>query len=363
MTAQLKPHGRASFGEATVATVSPAVDVSPLGVRIDVNELSRRVRVKRGDSTLLDAVSFRIAAGQLVAIVGPSGAGKTTLLEAIAGIVPATSGSVRFDGIDVHANLGTFRSRLGYVPQDDIIHADLPLVRTLRYAARLRLPSSTSSADVDDAVRDALVAVGLTDHADVRVGSLSGGQRKRASIAVELLTDPHVFFLDEPTSGLDPVTSAELIAHLRQLADRSATVVFTTHSIDDLALCDRIVFMTRGGRVGFVGTVDESIAQFGVSSVAELYQRLADLDGTASTSGAAPAGPASDDAPRDPIRRPVASGFTQWGVLTRRTFEILVRNHLTLAILVGSPALVVAMFAILFRPGASTSRTRARARW
>ena len=115
------------------------------GVRIDVNELSRRVRVgKRGESTLLDAVSFSLGAGELVAIVGPSGAGKTTLLEAIAGIAPATSGSVRFDGVDVHANLGTFRGVLGYVPQDDIIHADLPLVRTLRYAARLRLPSSTS---------------------------------------------------------------------------------------------------------------------------------------------------------------------------------------------------------------------------
>ena len=353
MTAQLKPHAIATFDESTLATATPTVSVPPRGVRIDVNGLSRRIRVgKRDELTLLDAVSFTLAAGQLVAIVGPSGAGKTTLLEVIAGIVPATSGSVRYDGIDVHANLGTFRSRLGYVPQDDIIHADLPLVRTLRYAARLRLPSSAGAAEVGDAVDDALAAVGLTDHADVRVGSLSGGQRKRASIAVELLTDPHVFFLDEPTSGLDPVTSAELIARLRQLADRSATVVFTTHSIDDLALCDRIVFMTRGGRVGFVGTIDEALARFGVSSVAELYRRLADLDGTTYTAGAAAAGPATDAAPRDPITRPVASGLTQWGVLTQRTFEILVRNRLTLAILVGSPALVVAMFAILFRPGA-----------
>src|SRR6185503_17628690 len=107
-------------------------------------------------------------------------------------------------------------------------------------------------------------SVGLTDQADVRVGSLSGGQRKRASIAVELLTDPHVFFLDEPTSGLDPIASAELITHLRQLADRSATVVFTTHSVEDLARCDRVVFMARGGRVGFVGSVDEALEQFGV---------------------------------------------------------------------------------------------------
>ena len=327
-----------------------AVDVTPRGVRIDVHELSRRIRVrKRGEVTLLDAASFTLSAGELVAIVGPSGAGKTTLLEAIAGIAPATSGAVRFDGVDLIANLGTFRSVLGYVPQDDIIHADLPLERTLRYAARLRLPSTATATDVDDAVRDAIDAVGLSEQSDVRVGSLSGGQRKRASIAVELLTDPHVFFLDEPTSGLDPATSADLIARLRQLANRSATVVFTTHSVDDLVACDRIVFMARGGRVGFVGTLDEALARFGVSSMPELYRCL---DGTTSIAGPATPLPEAEAGTHDVVRRRTASGLTQWRVLTSRTLETFVRNRLTLAILVGSPALVVGMFAVLFRPGA-----------
>ena len=148
------------------------------------------------------------------------------------------------------------------------------------------------------------------------------------------------------------MASAELIARLRQLADRSATVVFTTHSIEDLTRCDRIVFMTRGGRVGFVGTVDEALEQFGVSSVPELYRRLADLDGTTYAGGTAATVSTPDAGPRDVIRRPVASGLTQWGVLTRRTLETFVRNRLTLAILVGSPAMVIGMFAILFRPGA-----------
>jgi ABC-type multidrug transport system ATPase subunit len=336
--------------------VPAAAGAPPRGLRIDVDHLSRRVRGRnRRELTLIDAVSFTLSPGELVAIVGPSGAGKTTLLEAIAGIAPATSGSVRFDGIDLYANLGTFRSVLGYVPQDDIIHVDLPLQRTLRYAARLRLPSSATAAEVDDAVGDAIDAVGLTEQTDVRVGSLSGGQRKRASIAVELLTDPHVFFLDEPTSGLDPVTSAELIVRLRRLADRSATVVFTTHSVEDLAVCDRIVFMARGGRMGFVGTLDDALEHFGVSSVPELYRRLASSDDTTDTTdtaGTVTRVPGPGAATRDVIRRPVASGLTQWRVLTRRTLETFLRNRLTLAILVGSPALVVGMFAILFRPGA-----------
>lgn len=250
------------------------------GVRIDVDGLSRTIRLRnRNQLTLLDAVSFTVTAGELVAIVGPSGAGKTTLLEAIAGVAPASSGAVRFDGADLYGNLNAFRSVLGYVPQDDIIHADLALDRTLRYAARLRLPSSTSSAQIDDAVRDALDAVGLTDQAAVRVAALSGGQRKRASIAVELLTDPHVFFLDEPTSGLDPITSSELVGRLRELANRSATVVFTTHSVDDLAACDRIVCVTRGGRLGFVGTIDEALELYDVSTLPELYRHLTDPAG------------------------------------------------------------------------------------
>jgi len=330
--------------------------VAPPGIGVEVDDLHRQVRGRHGQRvTLLDAVSFTLSPGELVAIVGPSGAGKTTVLEAIAGITPPTSGTVRFDGIDLYEHPARFRSVLGYVPQDDIVHTELPLQRMLRYAARLRLPSATGSAEVDAAVGGALDAVGLAGHANVRVGSLSGGQRKRASIAVELLTDPRVFFLDEPTSGLDPVTSAELVDHLRCLADQSATVVFTTHSAEDLAVCDRVVFMARGGRVGFVGTIDDALEHFGVRSVPELYHCLAGSDCATFTGGTGIA-PAREAGPGDFAMRPVASGLTQWGVLTRRTFETLLRNRLTLAILLGSPALVIAMFAILFRPGAFDPR-------
>ncbi len=174
------------------------------GVEIAATDLWQTVK---GGKQVLQGVSLTVKACELVAVVGGSGAGKTTLLEALAGVRPAERGEVRFDGVDLYENFDSFRRLLGYVPQDDIIHADLPLERTLRYAAALRLPESKSSADIDSAVDRALAALDLSHRADVQVGALSGGQRKRASIAVELLTSPPVFFLDEPTSGLHPASS------------------------------------------------------------------------------------------------------------------------------------------------------------
>ena len=192
---------------------------------------------------------------------------------------------------------------------------------------------------------------------DVRVSALSGGQRKRASIAVELLTDPHVLFLDEPTSGLDPATSAGLLANLRRLADSGATIVLTTHAVQDLTSCDRVLFLASGGRLAFAGPVASALDYFAVAKVEDIYVMLADGD----PSGWAErwrdhAGPApASTEPRSgtsltPRERP--GPLRQFMVLTRRTADTLVRNRLTLAILLGSPALVVAMFAVLFRPGA-----------
>jgi ABC-type multidrug transport system ATPase subunit len=321
------------------------------GFRIDVDRVSRLARVRgSGQVSLLENVSLTVSPGELVAIVGASGAGKTTLLEAIAGIAPATSGSVRFDGVDARTLRGTHRGVIGYVPQDDIVHRELSVQRTVRYAARLRLPSSTTDQEIDGAVASVLDTVGLSHAADTKVDLLSGGQRKRASIAVELVTAPRVFLLDEPTSGLDPSTSADLLAHLRMLADRSATVIFTTHAIDDLAHCDRIVFMANGGRVAFVGTIAEAFEHFGVTSMPALYARLA--EGAATEQRPAIPAAVEDRMTEQPASRPVAGAYKQWRVLTQRTLETMVRNRLTLAIMVASPILVVGMFVILFRPGA-----------
>jgi ABC-type multidrug transport system ATPase subunit len=351
------------------------------GIRVDVEGVSQRVR---GQHILRD-VSLAVAPGELAAVVGVSGAGKTMLLETLAGWRAPDKGTVWYDGAACHANLDALRTSLGYVPQDDIIHGELSLERTLWYAARLRLPAGTSKGQVDGVVRDVLRVLGLAGRAGIRVGSLSGGERKRASIGVELLTAPRLFFLDEPTSGLDPATAADFMRLLRRLADRGTTVVLTTHSVSDLDTCDRIIFLSRDGSLAFAGSAGQAREHFGIARLEEVYPLLDSENpdgwpgrfaaGTGQIAGPAQAAgrvratdsgapPAPDEMaehgastdPASPLgvatanRRPGAIG--QWALLTRRAIEIQQRSKLTLAILLGSPAMVLLMFVVLFRPGA-----------
>ena len=249
------------------------------GVQVDVVRARKELKDGR---VLLHDVSLSILPGELVAIVGGSGAGKTTLMDAMSGVHPATGGEVRYDGRDYYAEVAQYRHTLGYVPQDDIIHAEMPLRLTLEYAARLRLPRDTPPDAIREAVDKAMDELGLTARADVRVGTLSGGQRKRASIGIELLTEPRIFYLDEPTSGLDPSTDRQMMQLLRKIADDGRTVVLTTHATANVKLCDKIVVLARDGHLAFYGTPDEALRYFGVS---ELRRDLRPPGGRAEPAG------------------------------------------------------------------------------
>lgn len=321
------------------------------GVLVEAVGVSRALRSGR---LLLDQVSLTAAPGRLLALVGSSGVGKTVLLEALAGVHPPSQGTVRHDGRDQYTGAASRQPVLGYVPQDDIIHLDLPLRRTLEYAARLRLPADSGREQITAAVEEVLAVLDLTARADTRVGALSGGERKRASIGVELLTKPRVFFLDEPTSGLDPATGAELMRLLRRMADAGCTVVLTTHNPADVALCDQVAVLVTGGRLVFTGTPAAAVEHFRTESFAEVYQRLAAepdprVWAERFRPEAAPAPPAGPAAVPPVTRRP--GPLRQWAVLTRRNVETMVRNRLTLALLVGSPVMIVLMFAVLFQRG------------
>jgi ABC-type multidrug transport system ATPase subunit/ABC-type multidrug transport system permease subunit len=329
---------------------------APVGGRVDAVNVSRQV----GARHILQELSLSIEPGELVAIAGGSGAGKTTLLEILAGLQPPSAGKVRHDGFVLGARFGA-ESRIGYVPQDDIIHLEMPLRRTLRYAARLRLPAGTPAAEADRVVEETMRDLDLADRAEVPVRALSGGQRKRASIAVELLTRPHLFFLDEPTSGLDPSTAADVMRLLRRLSERGVTVVLTTHEPEGIDRCDRVVFLARDGHLAFTGSPTEARRYFGVENLAEVYDRLAGEDTPAiwaqrftNSLGKSEAQPGAGLPPipatRSNIKR--TSMIRQWWLLTRRNVDVLFRNRLTLAVLLGSPVLVTVMMATLFKRGA-----------
>jgi ABC-type multidrug transport system ATPase subunit len=319
--------------------------------------------VLRGGRRLLDDVSLSLAPGELVAVIGASGAGKSTLLASLAGLTRIASGSVGLmtpGGGPSRSSYGA----VGLVPQDDILHPDLPLERTLRHAAGLRLAGGKHR--VATAVHDVLQELDLFDRAAVPVGSLSGGQRKRASIAVELLARPSLCLLDEPTSGLDPATARSLVATLRDLADRGAGIAFTTHAVADVETCDRLVVLAPGGRLVYDGPPRLAAARLGAAALTDLYDRLADpavhTVGTQGTEGGAsaptaaltgrPVGRWAARRTSPDARRPRPSRLRQFAVLTHRAAEIMLHNRLTLGILLGSPAAVIAMFAILFQPGA-----------
>ncbi len=342
--------------DSALGALRPGVEAPPelergRGVRVDARGLSKRVADGR---QVLHDISLSVEPGRLVAIVGGSGAGKSTLLDALAGVRPADKGSVLYDGRDPNLDLAAWRSSLGYVPQDDIIHTELQVAATLRYAAMLRLPAGAAEEDRERAVTETLDALDLRERADVRVAALSGGQRKRVSIAVELLTDPRLFFLDEPTSGLDPATSADLLRLLRRLADSGRTIVLTTHAMQDIDICDEVIVLARDGHLAFAGSTEQAREHFQVASLEEVYERLADEATPAEWAERfhpAPKARASVDA-AEPPRADGIGALRQWTVLTRRNAELLVRNKLTLAILLGSPLLVVAMLVVLFQPGA-----------
>ena len=323
------------------------------GARIDAIGVSQHA----GERQILHEVSLSVEPGQLIALAGGSGAGKTTLLEILAGLRAPSAGQVMHDGVRVDG--APRHAGVGYVPQDDIIHGEMPLRRTLQYAARLRLPAGTPPGQADRVVDDILRELDLADRRDVVVRMLSGGQRKRASIAVELLTRPGTFFLDEPTSGLDPSTSAEVVRLLRQLTRQGVTVVLTTHEPATIDQCDQAVFLTRNGYLAFAGPPAQARRYFGVDDLVEVYHRLASEDTPRAWAERFAAwrqpvkAPARASArPVRPDGRPSPSVLRQWWLLTRRNAEVLVRNRLTLAILLGSPVLVTAMMAVLFQPGA-----------
>lgn len=242
---------------------------------VDTGEVSFSARhltvTVDGGKQILKDVSFGVPEKSLIAVIGPSGSGKSTLLKALTGYRPANQGDVLYDNRNLYKQFAELRQRIGLVPQDDILHKELTVQKALRYAAKLRFPGDTAETEREARIDEVLRELKLDVHKDKRVTSLSGGQRKRVSVALELLTKPSLIFLDEPTSGLDPGMDRDVMQLLRGLADDGRTVLVVTHSVAELGLCDKLLVMAPGGGVAYFGPPDEALNFFQYDTWADVF--------------------------------------------------------------------------------------------
>ncbi|MGW3014058.1 FHA domain-containing protein [Streptomyces sp. NPDC001219] len=269
-TALIGPNDIIGVGHSTFRLVGDRLEEF-----VDTGEVSFSARhltvTVDGGKQILKDVSFGVPEKSLVAVIGPSGSGKSTLLKALTGYRPANQGDVLYDNRNLYKQFAELRQRIGLVPQDDILHKELTVQKALRYAAKLRFPGDTAESEREARIDEVLRELKLDIHKDKRVTSLSGGQRKRVSVALELLTKPSLIFLDEPTSGLDPGMDRDVMQLLRGLADDGRTVLVVTHSVAELGLCDKLLVMAPGGGVAYFGPPAEALNFFQYDSWADVF--------------------------------------------------------------------------------------------
>lgn len=333
---------------------------------VDTGEVSfsaRRLTVKvDSGKVILNDVTFGVPEKSLIAVIGPSGSGKSTLLRALTGYRPADEGEVLYDNRDLYRQFAELRHRIGLVPQDDILHTALPVRTALRYAARLRFPGDVAEEERNARVEEVLSELKLDIHAGKRITSLSGGQRKRVSVALELLTKPSLIFLDEPTSGLDPGMDRDVMQLLRSLADDGRTVLVVTHSVAELQLCDKLLVMAPGGGVAYFGPPEEALNFFGYHTWADVFSAFenyrdhdwmgrwrgsqhyqmyaAAFDAAARQGGAPHLQPQPQPQPREMrLRKPQSWGSQLW-TLMRRYTSVIASDRGFLALMLVLPAIL-----------------------
>lgn len=319
------------------------------GISLAVEHLGKVVGGKKKKQLLHD-VNLNIDSNEFVAIIGGSGAGKTTLMNAISGFDRQITGHVYCNGVDLLDNFKYLKTIIGYVPQEDIIYQNLTLRRMLEYTAKLKMPDDATRQERERQIDNVLEMVELTPQQNTYIRKLSGGQKKRASIAVELLADPQLFFLDEPTSGLDPGTEQNLMRTLNRLSKtQKKTIIMVTHTIQNLDLCDRIILMGTGGRCCFSGTLEEAKMFFDTENLADAYN-VVSADSKSWESQFAKFQKkdyeiqASGDRKASKEERPQkgkrTSALRQLAILTQRYMELIKNDMMRLAILMLQPVII-----------------------
>ena len=338
------------------------------GTRIDVHGLGKRVWSRDSGrlTWLLQDINMTVAPREFVGILGMSGSGKSTLIDAINGRRPASTGQVLYNNRNLYEDFDTFKQGIGYVPQRLIVHDRLPLTDALRYAGQLRLPPDSDGACSDADIDRVLERVNLTGRRETRIAHLSGGEQKRAAIAVELLSRPSVLFLDEATSGLDQLTETLMMQLFRSLTDGGVTTVCVSHYADSLELCDKIVYLVDGHLAFYghpealkryfdVGSIREAVLRHGDSGGLKLALAYLDSPYCCGEPGASVAVPAPTTSLQRPCNRQAAKNrsdgtLRQFATLTRRNTQLLLSDWRTLLVALVLPLVIGLLGSLAFAP-------------
>ena len=316
------------------------------GVSIKICDVNKWVGRMRNKKQILHNVSCEIKGNSFVAIIGGSGAGKSTVMNVINGFDQRFTGNVYCSNLDLTENFQYLKNIIGYVPQEDIIYENLTLQKMLYYTAQLKMPDDTQSEEIDRRIEEVLDMIDLKEHRNTYIKKLSGGQKKRASIAVELLADPKLFFLDEPTSGLDPGTEKNLMLSLKKLTkEQDKTVIIVTHTTQNLHLCDKILFMGPGGRLCFAGNTEETKAFFHKEDLTDIYNLLAEqapyweAQYEKIRKNRIPE-PKEDMHREPPVKGNSVSAGKQFRVLIKRYLDLMKNDAQRLAVLLAQPLII-----------------------
>ncbi len=311
-------------------------------------------KVNRGKITILRDVSFQVDAQDFVAVMGPSGCGKSTLLRALNGDFPASEGKVYIHDMELYGNYDYLKRLIGYVPQDDIVHKELSVENSLYYAAKLRLSSDVSKEDIWAKINDVLTNLNINDP-EIRkrkISDLSGGQRKRVSIAVELLTDPSILFLDEPTSPLDPETIEDFLLCVKDLTEKGTTVLMVTHKPNDLYYVDKVIFLSKGGYMTYFGGKERYLSFFNAQNVIEVYAKNGTIEQGQTWAEKWKTSHQEVERLQTPNqeieRRQDASMLSQFYWLTARYFNIKTNDRANTLILLAQAPIIAGLIALIF---------------
>lgn len=319
------------------------------GISLDVRNINKFVG--RNRKQILTNVNCEIDSNEFVAIIGGSGAGKSTLMNAISGFDKQVEGEVYCNGISLRQQFNSLKNLIGYVPQQDIIYENLTLRRMLYYTAKMKMPPDTGKREIQKRIDDVLKMVELQEHQNTYIRKLSGGQKKRASIAVELLADPSLFFLDEPTSGLDPGTEKKLMQTLSKLSkSQGKTIIMVTHTTQNLHLCDKVIFMGPGGRLCFCGTTEQAKMFFDTDDLVNIYNMIAEDPAMWAQQFAncvENEEEQAQDSGRIDMNRKSANAFRQMRILTSRYAELIWNDKQRMIMLFLQPVLIAALLALV----------------